>query len=249
MFSAFRQVQAKPRSSGSLQRERHLPGELRPTFLRPAPRRGTAARALLSVAIELLCIGAIPALWYLSASPTVPPPEIIAAQSGSTSETPPQALVGVQEPERGEPLLVPKPIGSEGDLAESERPAAVPTSIELFAKTGVAAEPLYTGSISLSLSRTAEQTTRSQPAAGPPPVPLTTEESAEGQLPNIEAPRSGDLVDLNTAGPEALNRLGVGLVGRQVVANRPYDHPEDLVTKRVLTRKDFDLIRAKVTAR
>jgi hypothetical protein len=156
----------------------------------------------------------------------------------------------VQEPERPEPLLAPEPIASEGALAESERPAAVPTSIELFAKTGVAPEPLYTGSISPSLSRTAEQATTSLPAADRSPVPLTTEEAtAEGQPMDVGAPRSGELVDLNTAGPEALNSLGIGLVGRQVVASRPYDRPEDLVAKRVLTRKDFDLIRARVTAR
>jgi DNA uptake protein ComE-like DNA-binding protein len=58
-----------------------------------------------------------------------------------------------------------------------------------------------------------------------------------------------DLVDLNTASVEKLSSLGIGLVGRRLVENRPYARPEDLLTKRVLTRKDFEQIRSKVTAR
>jgi hypothetical protein len=59
----------------------------------------------------------------------------------------------------------------------------------------------------------------------------------------------GNLVDLNTASAGTLDSLGIGLVGRRLVENRPYTRPEDILTKRVLTRKDFDLIRSKVTAR
>jgi DNA uptake protein ComE-like DNA-binding protein len=57
------------------------------------------------------------------------------------------------------------------------------------------------------------------------------------------------LVDLNTASVGTLNALGIGLVGRRVVANRPYAQTDDLLLKRILTRKDFEQIRTKVTAR
>jgi hypothetical protein len=130
-------------------------------------------------------------------------------------------------------------------------PVAVPNSTHLFGETGVKAGPLYTGSISSNLTSIAEkQATTSLLPADDSPSPLTAEEApAYGQLPSVRAPTNAHLVDLNTAGPEVLNGLGIGLVARQVVANRPYDRPEDLLAKRVLTRKDFDLIRAKVRAR
>jgi hypothetical protein len=68
--------------------------------------------------------------------------------------------------------------------------------------------------------------------------------------PNDHGPLTGeDLVNLNTAAAGALDSLGIGLVGRRVVQSRPYARPGDLLTKRVLTRKDFELIRSKVTAR
>lgn len=246
MFGTSGWVQAKPRGSGSLH-ERHLPGELRRTSLRPARHR-TMARALFPVAIELLCIGAIPALSYLG-PPT--PTQIIAAQSGRAPEPEPQAPVEAQEPERTEPLLVPQPIASEPSLALSEAPVGVPNSTHLFGETGLKPEPLYTGSISSGFTSTPEQqATTSLLPADESPSPLTAEEApADGQPPSVRAPTDADLVDLNTAGPEALNGLGIGLVARQVVANRPYDSPEDLLARRVLTRKDFDRIRGKVTAR
>jgi DNA uptake protein ComE-like DNA-binding protein len=65
--------------------------------------------------------------------------------------------------------------------------------------------------------------------------------------PTDEGPTSGDLVDLNTAPAGTLDSLGIGLIGRRVVENRPYAGPQDLLTKRVLTRKDFEQIRSKVT--
>ncbi|GJE27351.1 ComEA family DNA-binding protein [Methylobacterium organophilum] len=56
-------------------------------------------------------------------------------------------------------------------------------------------------------------------------------------------------VDLNTASVEQLNGLGAGMIGRVIVAGRPYASPDDLVTRRILTRRDFETIRPHVTVR
>ena len=56
-------------------------------------------------------------------------------------------------------------------------------------------------------------------------------------------------VDLNTATLEQLNGLGAGMIGRTIIANRPYTAPEDLVARRVLTRRDYETIRSRIAAR
>jgi len=48
---------------------------------------------------------------------------------------------------------------------------------------------------------------------------------------------------------EELNALGAGMIGRTIVANRPYISPEDLVDRRILKKADFEAIRAAVTVR
>ncbi|UMY20187.1 hypothetical protein MMB17_18255 [Methylobacterium organophilum] len=39
------------------------------------------------------------------------------------------------------------------------------------------------------------------------------------------------------------------MIGRVIVAGRPYASPDDLVTRRILTRRDFETIRPHVTVR
>lgn len=80
-------------------------------------------------------------------------------------------------------------------------------------------------------------------AALPPPSPDAPAEIA----PEPTAP--GDAVDLNTASVEALNALGAGMIGKTIVANRPYASPDDLVTRRVLKRQDYETIKPRVVAR
>lgn len=60
---------------------------------------------------------------------------------------------------------------------------------------------------------------------------------------------TGGSVDLNSASIEQLNALGAGMIGKRVIEFRPYASVEDLVTRRVLKRADYDTIRAAVTAR
>ncbi|MGH1571816.1 ComEA family DNA-binding protein [Methylobacterium sp. P31] len=60
---------------------------------------------------------------------------------------------------------------------------------------------------------------------------------------------TGGSVDLNTASVEQLNALGAGMIGRRIIEFRPYASPEDLVTRRVLKRADYETIKAAITAR
>jgi DNA uptake protein ComE-like DNA-binding protein len=54
-------------------------------------------------------------------------------------------------------------------------------------------------------------------------------------------------VDINTASPDDLNRLG-GRFGRAIIASRPYGSVDELVSKRVLTRSTFSQIKDRITA-
>jgi DNA uptake protein ComE-like DNA-binding protein len=64
-----------------------------------------------------------------------------------------------------------------------------------------------------------------------------------------EPSATGGSVDLNSASVEQLNALGAGMIGKRVIEFRPYASVEDLVTRRVLKRADYETIRAAVTAR
>lgn len=80
-------------------------------------------------------------------------------------------------------------------------------------------------------------------SAALPPVDL----DSPAEAPPAEAP--GDAVDLNTAPLEELNGLGAGMIGKTIIANRPYETPDDLITRRVLKRQDFDVIKPRITVR
>jgi hypothetical protein len=247
MLRAFGQVEATRRIASSRGRERHSPGELRRTSLRASPRRAFAG-SLLLLGIEFLCVGAIPALGYLYRS-SLPMPEVAGAQSGSARETKPEDQLAARDLSPTEPLPRPEQSAAESSLALSEASVTAPRpSGEEDAIPG----PSSTGSIS-EMSRNAEQTDALGAASAPDESP---EPGSVQQTPERLAPRSdreaftgSNLVDLNTASAGTLDSLGIGLVGRRVAENRPYTRPEDILTKRVLTRKDFDLIRSKVTAR
>jgi len=147
MFTSFGQVQARRQKAGSLRRERHSPGELRRGSLRVTPRPASA-RVLIQVAVELLCVVAIPAIWYLTPSPSsLPRPDVTAAQTGSPIHAQ-EVQVTVQRGAPTAPLLGPESIASPGALAQSQARATAPGSTEMFADSDAASEPLSTGSIS-----------------------------------------------------------------------------------------------------
>ncbi|WCS28432.1 helix-hairpin-helix domain-containing protein (plasmid) [Methylobacterium sp. NMS14P] len=84
-------------------------------------------------------------------------------------------------------------------------------------------------------------------AAAPPTPPQQQADSASGQGQPPASPGQG--VDLNTASVEELNALGAGMIGRRIIAFRPYGSPEDLVTRRVLKKADYEAIKAAVAVR
>lgn len=88
------------------------------------------------------------------------------------------------------------------------------------------------------------------PAASGVAKPAAPPQQAEGAPGSGQPPDSpGQGVDLNTASVEELNALGAGMIGRRIVAFRPYGSPEDLVTRRVLKKADYEAIRAAVAVR
>ncbi len=90
-------------------------------------------------------------------------------------------------------------------------------------------------------------TTPASPAAAPAPVPTKV-----ASLPVESAAQTGGVlaqVDLNTASVAELNALGAGMIGRAIVAGRPYSTGEDLLSKRVLNRATYARIKDQVAAR
>jgi DNA uptake protein ComE-like DNA-binding protein len=68
-------------------------------------------------------------------------------------------------------------------------------------------------------------------------------------LPVAETAKAAGRVNLNTASVADLNGLGAGMIGRAIVAGRPYRDAEDLLSKRVLNRSTFAHIKDQVAAR
>lgn len=58
---------------------------------------------------------------------------------------------------------------------------------------------------------------------------------------------TGGSVDLNSASVEQLNALGAGMIGKRIIEFRPYASVDDLVTRRVLKKSDYEAIRSAVT--
>lgn len=116
---------------------------------------------------------------------------------------------------------------------------------------------------------------RTSPATAQPPADAGTEQSAPASslvmqppmaavLPSspaqssraeqIEAPTAstaaehGNLLDINSASVDELNGLG-GRYGKAIVAGRPYQSIDELVSRRILTRAVFGQIKDQITAR
>lgn len=83
------------------------------------------------------------------------------------------------------------------------------------------------------------------PAAQEAPVRV----AAQVEPPVAPAPGALNQIDLNTASVPELNELGAGMIGRAIVAGRPYASPDDLVAKRILNRATYARIKDRVTTR
>lgn len=172
---------------------------------------------------------ALAGLWQSFARRSGPP----------ASSTPPVA----EAPARREPRALPVPSEPEEPGVRSVYPGARPSA---------ARAPQPEAPPAATPTRAAPVPTQD---SAPPAAP---ERSAALQPPGLdtpdppapaEAPAVGEGVDLNTAPLEALNALGAGMIGKTIIANRPYAAPEDLVTRRVLKRQDFETIRPRVVVR
>ncbi|AWN48483.1 hypothetical protein DK419_20750 [Methylobacterium terrae] len=91
------------------------------------------------------------------------------------------------------------------------------------------------------------------PAPAPSPPPVFTPAAPSAPLPQADAtadaPPSTGTVDLNTASVAELNGLGGGMIGKAIIAKRPYGSPGELLSKRVLSRATYDKIKDQVTVR
>jgi DNA uptake protein ComE-like DNA-binding protein len=95
----------------------------------------------------------------------------------------------------------------------------------------------------------------------PPAEPSLPERPANGPAVSVmrmDGPTGGangpsatatETLDLNTATVEQLNALGAGMIGKRIIEFRPYTSTEDLITRRVLKRADYDSIKAAITVR
>lgn len=59
----------------------------------------------------------------------------------------------------------------------------------------------------------------------------------------------GGSIDLNTAPVEQLNGLGAGMIGKRIIEFRPYTSVDELLSRRVLKRADYETIRPAVMVR
>lgn len=94
------------------------------------------------------------------------------------------------------------------------------------------------------------------PADPGSPAPASDGIATTGLRPEIapggtqdSAVSPGGSVDLNTASVEQLNGLGAGMIGKRIIEFRPYTSPEELLTRRVLKRADYDTIKNAITVR
>ena len=81
--------------------------------------------------------------------------------------------------------------------------------------------------------------------------PSSVESSAPAVQPTAAEPVGSttskrELIDINTASANDLNRLG-GRFGKAIIAGRPYRSIDELVSKRVLTRSAFSQIKDRIT--
>ena len=56
-------------------------------------------------------------------------------------------------------------------------------------------------------------------------------------------------IDLNAAAAHELNAAGGGMIGRAIIRGRPYNSVDELLTKRVVNRATFDLIKRRISVR
>jgi DNA uptake protein ComE-like DNA-binding protein len=97
--------------------------------------------------------------------------------------------------------------------------------------------------------RTAAPAQVATPPAAAAPAPAPTKVASLPVESTVQTGGALARVDLNTASVAELNGLGAGMIGRAIVAGRPYSTGEDLLSKRVLNRATYARIKDQVAAR
>ena len=90
----------------------------------------------------------------------------------------------------------------------------------------------------------------SPPAATPPSPPAAAAPSATGK-PTGKSEQPGELVDINSATAEELDKLpGIGPArAKAIVANRPYNGKDDLTNRKIIPANVYNGIKDKIIAR
>jgi len=83
-----------------------------------------------------------------------------------------------------------------------------------------------------------------------PNSPAATAPSATGK-PTGKSQQAGQLVDINSASAEELDRLpGVGPArAKAIIANRPYNGKDDLTQRKIIPANVYSQIKDKIIAR
>jgi DNA uptake protein ComE-like DNA-binding protein len=90
----------------------------------------------------------------------------------------------------------------------------------------------------------------SPPAATTPKPPATATPSATDK-PTGKSEPAGELVDINSASPEELDKLpGVGPArAKAIIAGRPYNGKDDLTNRKIIPANVYNGIKDKIVAR
>lgn len=138
------------------------------------------------------------------------------------------------------------PVDARGQAIRTIAPGSL-SGPGIAAAPPVSSPPAAQASPSANTGASADLGSPAQPPDGPSTTGLRTDPAPAG-APDPSMPPGGS-VDLNTASVEQLNALGAGMIGRRIVEFRPYTSPDELLTRRVLKRADYDTIRNAITAR
>ena len=133
----------------------------------------------------------------------------------------------------------------------SQRPAmpAVAEAAPAALKTPHVWQDVPTQAAAVPPVAVASQAAIEKPVAPAVPVAFARLEAPKAELKAAPvAAASSRLVNLNTASVAELNSLGGGMIGRAIVAGRPYRSADDLVAKRVLTKANFSQIKGQISA-
>jgi hypothetical protein len=199
------------------------------------------SRSTLSVSAGLAVLAVVLAAWWISFGPR--------AEGGRDKQASTAALLSRQQRSaldaKGQPI---RTIAA-GPRSGSETHASLPPERGAVAPAPSVATPA-------SVSSPPQPVNPGAPAEAKSPAGQADNASVSGVRTDMAANGASDpaatpggSVDLNTASVEQLNALGAGMIGRRIIEFRPYASPEDLVTRRVLKRADYETIKAAVTAR